>query len=630
MASSGDTSSVHARSVGSHGGRTGDEEECTSSPSSRPYAAEHHTEDDGRRHGDKPAALTNSRHSTMRLLVKAAALLAVSIVLTLFAMNHAGFDLSFSADSLVASSDLLDFGNALVRSSGDWPFSSRGSDGGTWQKRRRPSTVARRPKPVFHPKPDTVGPAISLADAIRQSEKTFSMSFENATKQLVRHCQLIHDAKYGGEPTGPLQSYQLALDWLTPSNTALQVILLVLQLQLPPHERHRVTVEAWTATDLMRNSFQFNDHNDCLAICAAAGYALLPYPLSCKYGGSMFDQSGCAARPDNVRPQRGVSSSGTAKLAVTTIFTGDDMKRGSCGLFRSACQNNVNMHVVHSDKWKGMGQKLEMIMAFLDTLAADTAKTDTRWIVMLIDGYDVLLQQSSEKILQLFFESGQNAILSSEANCFPWDLEMCDVGIKPCGLFEQGDRRFPNSGGMIADAAFLRKIMQEIHAMPADMVRHWPGTDQGLMGQLYLTQRFDGFVMDTKSEIFASHGPAFRRNMDNTKWLPGGGRWKEKLARSPPAALHFNGAGTQCFRSVEAAAPYNKGEDRERQTGSGTCELDKTNPTVVYEYDADKAQIVSTQEVLGFYESRCSGFQCNCEHCECSKDASPIESCGRQ
>merc|ERR1712050_403679 len=97
----------------------------------------------------------------------------------------------------------------------------------------------------------------------------------------------------------------------------------------------------------------------------------------------------------------------------------------------------------HSNHWKGIGQKLEMIMAFLDHLAADTAKTGTRWIVMLIDGYDVLLQKSGQQILEQYLRSGHSIIVSSESNCFPWDMEVCNLNINPCGLFEQGDRPFP-------------------------------------------------------------------------------------------------------------------------------------------------------------------------------------------
>lgn len=289
------------------------------------------------------------------------------------------------------------------------------------------------------------------------------------------------------------------------------------------------------------------------------------------------------------------------------------------------------MHLVHSDKWTGMGQKLEMIASYLGHLAHESASTGVRWIVMLIDGYDVLFQLDVNEIIRRFVASGRKIIISSESGCFPWDNTLCSLNIKPCHLFEQGDRSWPNSGGIIGDANALLEVMKVIQRLPRDMVVHWPGTDQGLMGQLYLTHRFRDFEIDRSSEFFASFGPPLLRKPDNWSWTAGGlhTTQAERLSKPAPAVLHFpGGGGSECYHTVEAAAWYNRQRPPGFQTGSGDCPRDRQVPTFVYEYDRNTQNINAPKEVLGFYEGRCRDFHCDCTRCECSAaDSQPLFKC---
>merc|ERR1712226_1188687 len=116
------------------------------------------------------------------------------------------------------------------------------------------------------------------------------------------------------------------------------------------------------------------------------------------------------------------------------------MKRGLCALFRSACWNNVSLHVLHADGWSGLGQKIEMTMAFLDHLVKDET---SKWIVMFVDSYDSLIQVSAEEIKSRFLASGHKVIISSENNCFPWQAPFLNLNVATCGLFDQGSKRFP-------------------------------------------------------------------------------------------------------------------------------------------------------------------------------------------
>lgn len=332
----------------------------------------------------------------------------------------------------------------------------------------------------------------------------------------------------------------------------------------------------------------------------------------------MFHEQGCEAHKQKPKPITDLKVVRRTKIAVTTIYSGMEMVRGICGLFRSACWNNVSMHVLHSDKWKGLGQKIEMMSSFLDYLAEESKASGTRWIVMFVDGYDVLLQVDSEEIKRRYLESGHSILISSETTCFPFGMPMCNLNLNVCGLFEQAERRFPNSGGLIGEASALRRLVSELKQLPSDLLWHWPGTDQGLMGQIYLSHRLKGFGIDSNSEFWATSSAERLVRMHDTQKREVFTLAEHGNSKRPPASLHFNGAGTECFRALESAAWYNK-EDKSRgeEAGSGSCPRSGAS-TLVYEYDILTSKIGKPQSVNDFYESRCKDIKCNCDHCECS------------
>ena len=121
------------------------------------------------------------------------------------------------------------------------------------------------------------------------------------------------------------------------------------------------------------------------------------------------------------------------------------MQRGFCGMLRSACWNEVPMHLLHTDKWGEDGLKFTMLVAFLDLMLEKSKATGKRYVVMLIDAFDTLLQAKPDDILQRYLKSGNDVIVSGEASCFagPWDFPLCNLNAKPCELFEHGERRWP-------------------------------------------------------------------------------------------------------------------------------------------------------------------------------------------
>jgi len=349
----------------------------------------------------------------------------------------------------------------------------------------------------------------------------------------------------------------------------------------------------------------------------------------------MFDTKGCKARASqksiSVRGKTNVSQPSkdtNVKLAIVTIYSGDQMKRGLCALLRSACWNNVSLHVLRADRWSGLGQKIEMTSAFLDRLGTDESTT---WIVMFVDSYDSLIQVSHEEIKHRFLESGYQVIISSENNCFPWQYPFLNLNAAICSLFEQGSKRYPNSGGLIGEAKALRHVMSEVKRIPQDMVLHWPGTDQGLMGQLYLMHRFPGFVVDTESEFWATLNPPLLPAQGDGLWASGpelGVSDEDEVIhakpRPPGAVLHFPGGNTECFRAVEATAWYNRNRSENAEVGTGVCPNDRKLATFIYEYDSAQGKLYAPSTEYAWYEKKCTGFRCDCSGCECSPDGRSI------
>lgn len=475
-------------------------------------------------------------------------------------------------------------------------------------------------------------PVLNLESAMLVASVKAEFSFSAAVLELVAQCKEVHDAKHEGPRGDP---FVIGHNALNEGNTAVKMILHTVALQLPIGEKREMsTLKSWREIEKTSMVDRTDDHNECMGICAAAGYAILPYPVSCPFGGSMYDAHGCPAEGQaNKRrlASRNVLPSNT-RVAVTTIISGDKVKRGMCGLFRSGCMNNVDMHVLHADKWTGLGQKVEMVIAFLDYLVQQSDATGENWIVMLVDGYDSLVQVDTDEIKRRFFATGDSVLISSESNCFPWINPMCSMNAGVCSLYEQGERRYPNAGGIIGEARALRDILDEVRRVPSDMLRHWPGTDQGLMGQLLLTRRFPGYVVDVNSTMWATSGPQFVRARDERgiSWAAGVDRsgFNKAGGDLPPAAvLHMNGAGTTCFYVMEKAAWYNKPDRRPRDKDHGDCPHDNRLSTHVYRYEADTHRLHSPRKVSGYYQQTCRDYFCSCQKCECSDDGTALDDC---
>lgn len=288
------------------------------------------------------------------------------------------------------------------------------------------------------------------------------------------------------------------------------------------------------------------------------------------------------------------------------------------------------MHLLHTDKWGEDGLKFTMLVAFLDLMLEKSKATGKRYVVMLIDAFDTLLQAKPDDILQRYLKSGNDVIVSGEASCFagPWDFPLCNLNAKPCELFEHGERRWPSTSGIIGDARALQEVFREVKVMPKHMLKNWPGSEPGLLGQLYLTRRVPGMAVDRDSSFFGNFHPPLLKK-DDGAWSVGGlpDTQAARKNRPAPAALHFGRLGARCFRTIEATAWYNKGRPEASETGSGTCTHNSMN-TWVYEYEPELGTFAQPQEHVGFYENKCREHSCTCEKdCECSHGQLSVDHC---
>lgn len=437
----------------------------------------------------------------------------------------------------------------------------------------------------------------SVNTAIRSAELSFNnYTFLDARRDITYECRGVQDAKYNGHGGHDAQ-FKLDNRGLEMKSRAVRMIMLLIQIQLPTEERPRLMNDQWRAV-ATESHRKLDDHNDGFALCALAAYANVPYPL--------FPSLSETTVRHVARPKQ----TGLVRLAVVAIYSGPDLIRGSCALLKSACWNNVTLHLLHSDQWEGHGQKVAMLRAFCKLLTHKESKTGDRWIVMLVDMYDTLLQTSEQEVIDRFVGSGHSAVISSENNCFPFGMPLHDLNLDRtvCDLFRRdnmGHRAWPNTGGIIGYAGSLQAAYRSIRHVPSSMVNRWPGSDQGLVGQMYLS-RMTEFSIDTNSTFWATSG-AVKQSRYNGKigWAA-----SDSPHTMTAPALHFQGAGTHCFKAFDDSMWYNHDDSH--------AQCPHTTGALFYEYDRRVHTFAHPVRLNSAHTSKCASFKCECTNCECN------------
>ena len=195
-------------------------------------------------------------------------------------------------------------------------------------------------------------------------------------------------------------------------------------------------------------------------------------------------------------------------------------------LKESADLNNVEIHYIIKSTWNGYVDKIFGIMEVINKLP----DTD---IVCFIDGYDVIVNNSTENILEKFYSYNCKLLIGAELNCYPEIYK---------NKFPKNDikLKYVNSGGYIG---YVSSIKDVFYCKPTNEIIQicQNGGDQSYFIEYYLNNLNNQYIkLDNKSLIF-----------QNMHWIDWNelcfidGKVYNTILNSYPCFIHFNGGTWQ-------------------------------------------------------------------------------------
>eukprot|EP00469_Lotharella_globosa_P012696 CAMPEP_0167789406 /NCGR_PEP_ID=MMETSP0111_2-20121227/10665_1 /TAXON_ID=91324 /ORGANISM="Lotharella globosa, Strain CCCM811" /LENGTH=560 /DNA_ID=CAMNT_0007681565 /DNA_START=167 /DNA_END=1846 /DNA_ORIENTATION=- len=404
---------------------------------------------------------------------------------------------------------------------------------------------------------------------LMQSRLTPMLGKSGVVKELLRECKLARATK----------------DFCRGVNTPAFVHFLE---TLHP----KASLRKWHS-DCARAVQDKNMHDE--PVCVAAAYMLVPFDVEGTREANctmVNTKSRAPASVNNIIPTE--RSSQQYKLDVVTVES-NPSENHHCSLIRTAGARGLGVHVLGS-KLRRKISPAEKTMMVQEHLSSIRPEDKNRTIVLFVDSRDVLIQGSEEEIIREFLRMDTGMVFNAERDCFPfkfWPLNM--------GMYEPGNRRneefthhhicrnlFPkgegitssrylNSGAFIAYADVLDNLYRDVKAIPKWFLNTWPGTDQGLFTQFYLSGRYRIQVDVCRRLFLSTHAPEYRKpdNPDRSVWesygygpyrpqwnviyaakkasshatmhrddsevVDSGNVWVEKITNRRPLVLHFNG-----------------------------------------------------------------------------------------
>ena len=171
------------------------------------------------------------------------------------------------------------------------------------------------------------------------------------------------------------------------------------------------------------------------------------------------DVSGAAAALRRVvaarrRPARGRLGPRAEGPPLVAAAATDDGHPGLAALRASAARANASVAVLGlGEAYAGHEAKLRLYRAFV----AEVAANEPRRLVLLVDGYDVVLWPALGDLERRVAASGADVLLGRDAACYP------DVALD--ALYE--DRDFANSGTIAGAAAAVLAVLDAVFAYGA-------------------------------------------------------------------------------------------------------------------------------------------------------------------
>jgi len=173
-------------------------------------------------------------------------------------------------------------------------------------------------------------------------------------------------------------------------------------------------------------------------------------------------------------------------------------------------------------------------------------------LMLFTDGTDALLAAGADEIISKYNSFDKKVVFSAETGCWP-DASMSsrypNENIKT-------PYKYLNSGGFIGTAKLLKELLEDDNDLDLD---NYPLSNQYIWSQRYLKHR-DKITLDFKCDIFCAfyneEGERFLPSSQNEDfseyyrhkkaWFNAhfeliGNRLKNKLTKTMPCHLHFNG-----------------------------------------------------------------------------------------
>ena len=260
-------------------------------------------------------------------------------------------------------------------------------------------------------------------------------------------------------------------------------------------------------------------------------------------------------------PKAGEIQQSGPKLHAVTYASHGGRDDRFCRAVESAIRNDFDLVILGwGVKWRGLSQKLEAAQRY----AANLDKND---VLLFTDAFDVLFTEKPQVIQQEYNKLDADIVFSAECGCWPHVIE--DHGKACFSSYPKSPTpyRYLNSGTWIgkADKAadMLLEVMKEAGSDFAN------ANDQKLVADFYIAGRF-GIKLDFYNKIFQSMHMTLDPPLphcDPTKDVQRteDGRFMNRLTKSRPAILHFNGGGKRVHLKMEGASWYKAPEHNTKE-----------------------------------------------------------------
>mmetsp|Transcript_42464 Transcript_42464/g.70822 ORF Transcript_42464/g.70822 Transcript_42464/m.70822 type:complete len:713 (+) Transcript_42464:178-2316(+) len=262
---------------------------------------------------------------------------------------------------------------------------------------------------------------------------------------------------------------------------------------------------------------------DAPPTCVALSYFMLPIDFRSMHE-SVKDNSCKNSDAPEAHNQTEKQKKNMEFLALTVETHTASLKH--CSLIRTASASGVEFEVLGTHYRGVMGHtaKINLLKNRINLIPASKRKNT---LLLFTDSRDVIVQASSDFIINGFLRSGVKVLFNAEGNCYPYSYFPLHMmlgdnthsiphkaegrfnGYHICGkLFADtpgrpGSPRWLNSGAFVGYADAVLEILEAIQNAPTWFIERYPGSDQGFFMQAYLSQKF-GIGIDTCSHIFTS------------------------------------------------------------------------------------------------------------------------------